>query len=128
MYHQRLKEPNEQNWDHQIVTLRHVIGAELTNGKVSLQLKNLRTGESECTASSFDLVIVATGYLRNAHVKMLESAKDLFADSPSSVERDYRIKFKDGAVADNSGIWLQGCCEESHSVSPLFLLVLQSYC
>ena len=116
MYHQRLKDPNEQNWDHQIVNLRQVIGADLTNEKVRLQLKNLRTGETDSTRPIFDLVIVATGYLRNAHVKMLESSEQLFAESPSSVARDYRIKFKDGAVAENSGIWLQGCCEESHSV------------
>ena len=117
MYHQRLKDPNQQNWDHRIVTLRQVVGADLTNEKVSLHLKNLQTGDIESTEPIFDLVIVATGYLRNAHVKMLQPARYLFADSPSSVERDYRIKFKDQAVAEDSGIWLQGCCEESHSVS-----------
>jgi L-ornithine N5-oxygenase len=35
------------------------------------------------------------------------------------VSRDYSVQFSPGAVADGSGIWLQGCCEGTHGVSPI---------
>lgn len=34
-----------------------------------------------------------------------------------SVSRDYRVQFTDNAVAQDSGVWLQGCCEGTHGVS-----------
>lgn len=86
-----------------------------------------------------DLVIAATGYKRSAHVEMLRGAWDLLPESRSTgpgfahgisgwnvetdqgerslaVGRDYKVKFSPGAVADESGIWLQGCCEGTHGV------------
>ena len=33
------------------------------------------------------------------------------------VGRDYGVRFADGAVAQGSGVWLQGCCEATHGVS-----------
>ena len=90
-----------------------------------------------------DLVIAATGYQRMAHVDMLRDAYDLLpkaAPVPAgksplrrgiagwdvetdqgerklAVGRNYQVKFKPGAVADGSGVWLQGCCEGTHGVS-----------
>lgn len=100
-----------------------------------------------------DLVIAATGYKRDAHVQMLRGVWDMLPAAPPTTEpdfgkgisgwnvethqgarnmtvgRDYRIKFMPGAVADGSGIWLQGCCEGTHGVglfpwSLLFRLML----
>ncbi len=34
-----------------------------------------------------------------------------------AVGRDYKVKFAPGAVADDAGVWLQGCCEGTHGVS-----------
>lgn len=87
-----------------------------------------------------DLVIAATGYQRNAHVDMLRGAWDLLpkarpgvtefkkgitgwnveteeGERKMAVGRDYRVKFAPGAVADEAGVWLQGCCEGTHGVS-----------
>ena len=83
-----------------------------------MRLRNVRTGELEMTTACFDLVIVATGYVRNAHETLLEPVRYLLQSDTYTVGRDYRIKFKEEAVGDDCGIWLQGCCEESHGVSP----------
>lgn len=87
-----------------------------------------------------DLVIAATGYQRSSHVEMLRGAWSLLPKSqPRALEfgkgisgwnveteqgerkmavgRDYKVKFAPGAVADESGVWLQGCCEGTHGVS-----------
>ena len=96
-----------------------------------------------------DLVIAATGYQRTAHVDMLEGAWDLLPQAePGStayhkgivgwnvvteqgerkltVGRNYQVQFMPGAVADGSGVWLQGCCEETHGVSssPFILFIV----
>ena len=97
-----------------------------------------------------DLVIAATGYQRMAHVDMLKDAYDLLpkasplpaGKSPLrkgiagwdvetdqgqrtlAVGRNYQVNFKPGAVADGSGVWLQGCCEGTHGLSDTLLSVL----
>nr|BDD69326.1 L-ornithine N(5)-monooxygenase [Verruciconidia persicina] len=97
-----------------------------------------------------DLVIAATGYQRMAHVDMLRDAYDLLpkaAPVPAgksplrrgiagwdvetdqgerklAVGRNYQVKFKPGAVAEGSGVWLQGCCEGTHGLSDTLLSVL----
>lgn len=85
-------------------------------GQVYLKLRNTRTGETEMT-DGFDAVIVATGYVRNVHETLLKSAKSLIKGDSYTVGRDYRVKFREGTVAEDSGVWLQGCCESSHGVS-----------
>lgn len=85
-------------------------------GQVHLKLRNTRTGETEMTAG-FDAVIVATGYVRNFHETLLKPAKGVIKGDSCTVGRDYRIKFREGTVAEDSGVWLQGCCESSHGVS-----------
>jgi L-ornithine N5-oxygenase len=119
LYHQRLQNPNESEWQHCIVSLREVVGAEESKtGALHLKLKNTHTGEVE-TSGGFDAVIVATGYVRNVHETLLKPAKGLLEGENCEVSRDYRIKFREGAVARNSGVWLQGCCESTHGVSIL---------
>ncbi|PHH72045.1 hypothetical protein CDD83_5039 [Cordyceps sp. RAO-2017] len=94
-----------------------------------------------------DVVIAATGYQRNAHIHMLRDAWDMLPKSQPAgpdfgkgisgwkvdtdqgerkmaVGRDYRVKFAPGAVADGSGIYLQGCCEGTHGLSDTLLSVL----
>ena len=117
LYHQRLHNPNEAEWQHRIIPLREVTGVEENKfGEIHLQLKNARTGMAETTAG-FDAIIVATGYVRNVHETLLKPARGLLEEKGCQVSRDYRIQLKEGAVADNSGVWLQGCCESTHGVS-----------
>ena len=93
-----------------------------------------------------DLVICATGYRRTAHLDMLkdtwqllpeidaasgvggdlrkdrwlvETAGSKAATRVMEVGRDYGVRFSTGAVAQSSGVWLQGCCEATHGVSGL---------
>ena len=118
MYHQRLMEPDESKWRFQIVPRREVVGYDKQDdGRTRLKLRNTLKGNTTTTETIFDLVIVGTGYLRNAHEKMLQSTKDLLKTGKYDIGRDYRVKYKDDAIADDCGIWLQGCCQESHGVS-----------
>lgn len=115
------------------------------DGLVEIQGSPLNSGEE---ILDVDLVIAATGYQRKAHVdmlkdawKMLPSLQDGVASlKPRSdqwsvqtddgerrvmeVSRDYKVKFADGTVAPESGIWLQGCCEGTHGLSDTLLSIL----
>ena len=118
MYHQRLFEPDESKWHFKIIPRREVCSHEKqSDGRTSLKLRNTLNGTTSLSESSFDLVIVATGYLRNAHETMLQSTKHLLKTGKYDIGRDYRVKYRKDAVADNCGVWLQGCCQESHGVS-----------
>ena len=80
-----------------------------------------------------DLVIVATGYLRNTHEDILKNAQHLMPggeapDKRWTVSREYRVQFEPGKVADDAGIWLQGCNERTHGVSYNTLLFLFQIC
>jgi L-ornithine N5-monooxygenase len=93
-----------------------------------------------------DLIIAATGYQRNAHVSLLEGAWPLLPQSGDGttvidgwmvngdeksrmlqVGRDYRVRFEPGMVAEDSGVWLQGCCEGTHGVSPATVYTIAIY-
>jgi len=123
MYHQLLRDPDREKWPYQIQGSRELCGATQTkDGKVTLRFVAPKSSDtSEIVESGFDLVLVGTGYTRNVHARILKPVRHLIEDSFNSVHRDYRLKFKEGAVDSNCGIWLQGCCEASHGVSHSFL-------
>lgn len=69
-----------------------------------------------------DAVFVATGYFRDLHETLLKDARHLMpggdlADAKWTVGRDYKVNFERKRVADDAGVWLQGCCEKTHGVS-----------
>ena len=119
MYHQRLREPDIKKWPFQIQGSRELCDAKETDdGKVALRFIAPNSSDMrDIEESGFDLVLVCTGYTRDAHIGILEPIQHLLKDSFNSVERDYRLKFKQGVVDAGCGIWLQGCCEASHGVS-----------
>ncbi|KAL8708166.1 MAG: hypothetical protein Q9220_006927 [cf. Caloplaca sp. 1 TL-2023] len=121
MYHQRLREPDPSKWQFRIVPCREVVGFERcaeNGGRLRLRLKDTANGETSASEMTFDLVILGTGYERKGHEKLLESTRHLLQQQGRfAVARDYRIKYRKGAVARGSGVWLQGCCEDSHGVS-----------
>ncbi|CAZ80363.1 unnamed protein product [Tuber melanosporum] len=124
LYHQRLQNPSEAEWQHRIIPLREVAGVEENKlGEIHLQLKNARTGAAE-TTPGFDAIIIATGYVRNVHETLLKPARGFLEGKSCQVNRDYRVQFKEGVVANNSGVWLQGCCESTHGLSDTLLSVL----
>ena len=119
MYHQRLHQSDESKWQYRIVPRREVTGhSRQEDGRTRLKLRNTLTGNITVSESAFDLVIVATGYIRNVHEAMLKATKDLLQTGRYDIGRDYKVKYKRDAVANNCGVWLQGCCQDSHGVSP----------
>ena len=118
MYHQRLRDSDKEKWRCQIQGSRELCDAtETEDGKITLRFIAPKSNSSEFVESGFDFVLVGTGYTRDVHAKILNPIRHLFEDSFNSVERDYRLKLKVGAVQPDCGIWLQGCCEASHGVS-----------
>ena len=128
MYHQRLREPDESKWRHKIITSREVVGHQNINGRIQLQLRNTLDDARSLSEASFDLVIAATGYSRNAHESILGSTRDLLENGKFEVRRDYRIKYKKECVAESCGVWLQGCCQDSHGVGIPLTSHCWSYC
>lgn len=133
LYGQRIHEPDESQWRLRLLFNKEVVAVTQPSDSTSdsdprrrpiqLQLRDVRNRTEIVSPEPFDLVVVSTGYSRNAHEAMLKPLNGLFAggDRPKT-ERDYRVKFRDGAVSRDAGIWLQGSCEESHGVSILHSL------
>ena len=76
-----------------------------------------------------DLVIVASGYKRDVHEDMLRNVRHLMPqggaeDEKWSVSRNYDVNFKEGAVSDEAGLYLQGCNENTHGLSDTLLSIL----
>ena len=118
MYYQRFHEPDQGKWQYKIVPWREVIGfEECSAGRLRLKLKDTSNGEFSMSDSSFDLVMLGTGYERKQHETLLESTRHLLHENRFAVERSYKVKLRKDAVAEDCGIWLQGCCEDSHGVS-----------
>jgi L-ornithine N5-oxygenase len=67
----------------------------------------------------FDGVVLATGYRRDGHQRLLEGLSLYLAGG--EVERSYRLPTQDWFFPN---IYLQGCCEASHGLSDTLLSVL----
>jgi len=141
LYAQRIRYEREEDWPHRLLSHRCVTGAEdLPFGQDGIRL--FARDDSACfrgdkkgceEAMDLDLVIVATGYLRNTHEDILKNAQHLMPggeapDKRWTVSREYRVQFEPGKVADDAGLWLQGCNERTHGVSYNILLVLSQLC
>ncbi|KAL8846638.1 MAG: hypothetical protein Q9221_008278 [Calogaya cf. arnoldii] len=126
MYHQRLHEPDQDKWAFKIVPWREVIGFEKDDQKIRLRLKNTSSSNGEVSISddSFDLAILGTGYERKGHETLLESTRGLLAEEGFKVERDYRVKYRKDLVKEGCGVWLQGCCEDTHGLGDTLLSML----
>jgi L-ornithine N5-oxygenase len=131
LYMQRVRLGNEEaHWPHRIMPYRRVVDVEdssvVTRGvrlhvqdQSSLYLDGEGGGEERVELLDVDAVFVATGYARDVHERLLEDARCLMPsrDKEWGVHRDYRVKFADGMVSGEAGVWLQGCCEGTHGVS-----------
>jgi L-ornithine N5-oxygenase len=118
MYRQKLRDPDQRNWAHRIRSQQEVRSViERPDGKVDLVLRSGNGGILEITTTDgFDLVVFGTGYKRDVHKRLLQPAEGLFEEEECTVDRKYKVQFKEGAVARDVGIWLQGCCEATHGV------------
>lgn len=134
MYMQRITHGSEDKWPHRIMphcTVKSV-DVEPVKGRrpVTLKLENHSdaSGPTE-ELLDVDLVVTATGYTRNFHEELLQSARHLMpgggqGDEKWGVNRDYSVKFANGAVSPDAGIWLQGCNQETHGLADTLLSIL----
>lgn len=128
---QRVRSTNEEDWQHKILAKRTVVAVD-SDLDDSLRLHVAHgdqrgTVDGDLQASEildFDAVIVATGYLRDSHESLLQPARHLLPGGDAAgkkweVTRDYKVKFEQGTISDDAGVYLQGCCESTHGVSLL---------
>jgi L-ornithine N5-monooxygenase len=119
MYRQRMHDPNEANWQHRILALRkvQVVRNDRETGKLEITLIKTRDNVIE-QLTDIDVVVLGTGYVRQGHESLLKRIKPLLRDGENlNIDRNYRVQFREGAVSQDSGVWLQGCCELTHGVS-----------
>ncbi|KAL7809540.1 ornithine monooxygenase [Trichoderma gracile] len=146
--------PDQKKWPHRIMGGRQITSIEPREDSLQLKVQHVTDSEVEGFVDlvdeetlEVDLLIAATGYQRTAHVNMLRDTWDMLpkaapvgqeypkgitgwkvetseGDRRLTVARDYRVKYKPGSVADESGVWLQGCCEGTHGLSDSLLSVL----
>lgn len=136
MYHQRISEPDEHKWQHQILRSSAITSVEDDPEDTSLlRLTTRNLEDSTEHALHVNAVIVATGYTRNAHESMLRPIEHLRTNKKSeddlaaagsgwTVQRNYRLDLDPEKVRNNVGIWLQGCNENTHGLSDTLLSIL----
>ena len=137
LYSYRIQYKNEDDWPQQILNHLAVTGmsdVELSGEQaVRLHIENEcgkyhADQKSRSESLDVDLVVVASGYRRDAHEEMLEGLKHLMLPGDRAgrwqLNRDYSVKFGEGAVESDAGIWLQGCNESTHGLSDTLLSIL----
>lgn len=145
LYMQRIRygsspEAEATQWPHRIMPYRRVMevgdspvlknGVRLTiQDQSPLYFSEVPGGQERKEVMDVDAVFVATGYLRDLHETLLQDARHLMpggdlADAKWTVQRDYKIRFEEKRVAEDAGVWLQGCCETTHGLSDTLLSIL----
>ena len=129
---------DETKWPQRILNHRVVSGVSDTEvdglSAVKLHMQNnsgqfCARKESGVEELDVDLIVVASGYQRNAHEDMLKDLRHLMpeGDVPGkrwTVGRNYGVQFEDAAVTPDAGIWLQGCNEQTHGLADSLLSIL----
>ncbi|KAI9824291.1 MAG: hypothetical protein M1826_007388 [Phylliscum demangeonii] len=134
MYQQRLRHPHERDWQHRLLPSRVVSGVQKGKGSLWLKLQDCSgrhlDGATDAESLPVDAVIVATGYIRDVHLRMLQPTKHLLAPPVNgherrwAVSRDYRLQMDADKVSPSAGVWLQGCNEDTHGLSDTLLSIL----
>ena len=127
MYMQRIREPDESKWQHQILPSREVTEVASTRHELDLTVRGLNvTASKDDEKLSFDAVILATGYQRDAYLGMLQDCQQIkdASDESWSVNRDYSLKLDRSLVQADVGIWLQGCNEATHGLADSLLSII----
>lgn len=139
LYTQNLRYKSEEDHPMRLLNHRTVERVEdLPDNRVRLHIHNssndfLKARSATEETIDVDLVIVAAGYERDVHEEILKSVRGLMPGGGVqegqrwSVGRDYRVNFEQGAVAEDAGIYLQGCNEKTHGVSFLIVKMLSSF-
>ncbi|KAL2005300.1 hypothetical protein VTN00DRAFT_2510 [Thermoascus crustaceus] len=129
MYIQKVKNPNEREWQHRILPCRHITKVERDGpqGRIRLHVESTRPDAREAKEIlEVDALMVATGYVRNAHEEILAQVQHLRPSGHNGwkVGRDYSVELDRSKVSAQAGIYLQGCNERTHGLSDSLLSVL----
>ncbi|KAF2717076.1 putative L-ornithine 5-monooxygenase [Polychaeton citri CBS 116435] len=136
LYSQRIRHSDEADWHHRILNHRTVTGSSNVTtaddrSAIRLHIHNdtgayRRDTESADEELDAELIVVASGYVRNAHEDMMKGLRDLMPSEHKrwEVNRDYSIKFEPSTVEAGAGVWLQGCNENTHGLSDTLLSIL----
>ncbi|KAJ5730216.1 L-ornithine N(5)-monooxygenase [Penicillium malachiteum] len=129
MYLQRIQNPDEKQWQHRILSERAIGRIEHHNpaSRMRVHVKSIKEDSSEGKeVVEVDAMMVATGYLRDAHEQLLEQVRGLrpAGQATWTPGRDYRVELDGAKVSRDAGIWLQGCNEKTHGLSDSLLSIL----
>lgn len=102
---------------HAFRTLTTVEKATATERGIELAVRNNATGE--VTVRCYDAVVLATGYERQMHRKLLAPLAQYLGDF--EVDRHYKLITDERCKA---GIYMQGFCQASHGLSDTLLSIL----
>ncbi|MGS0743352.1 lysine N(6)-hydroxylase/L-ornithine N(5)-oxygenase family protein [Glaciimonas sp. GG7] len=103
---------------HAVLAAKEVTAVHLKSDAIALRLRDAHS-EDDAETAGFDAVVLATGYRRDDHKRLLGGIAD-YIDG-YDVERDYCLRTTPDFLPN---IYLQGCCEESHGLSDTLLSVL----
>ncbi|KAL9109038.1 MAG: hypothetical protein Q9227_006278 [Pyrenula ochraceoflavens] len=89
LYHQRIKTPNERDWQHRILRSRAVQDVQQSvpsnkEAPLRLTLANLEDPSQPPETLQADAIIVATGYSRDSHNSLLTNIEPLRAHFPTT--------------------------------------------
>jgi len=128
MYLQRVENPDETQWQQRILPETKVARVEHHNpsNRMRIHVKSVKNETEGKEVLDVDALMVATGYMRDAHEDMLANVRSL---QPVGAEgwnpgRDYRVSLDGAKISSDAGIWLQGCNEKTHGLSDSLLSVL----
>ena len=144
LYMQRIKNPDESQWQHRILPDRNIGHVEADGAKglrVHLESSTANAANGHVNSNGttnghshnktsetlpVDALMVATGYSRDAHTTLLQNMTHLrpAGQTTWTPARDYRLDLDSGKVSPDVGIWLQGCNERTHGLSDSLLSVL----
>lgn len=113
LYNQRVRGDDV----HQLLHDSDIIDVKVQNEKVFLTTSHRDGRDAEL--QGFDAVILATGYRRDDHKRLLGNLSEWIENF--EVQRDYRLQTHSSFLP---AIYLQGCCEDSHGLSDTLLSVL----
>ncbi|CDM26939.1 hypothetical protein DTO013E5_4144 [Penicillium roqueforti] len=128
MYLQRVENPDETQWQQRILAETKVARIEHHNAsnRMRIHVKSVKNENEGKEVLDVDALMVATGYIRDAHEELLENVRSLRPAGASAWNpgRDYRVSLDSAKVSAQAGIWLQGCNEQTHGLSDSLLSVL----
>lgn len=114
-YTQRIQYSNPNDWRFRLESCSQVTSAQMTeNGKLRLEFDNPRTGATRTSSQAFDVVIAAGGYEYELLPALLSSISDagLLEQRCLTVDKEYNVNLRRGALATGCGLWCLGSLEE----------------